>query len=242
MNETDVVFYVATSDIVWGRRGLDVVKRHFARVVVVGMPWANSKADDAACRRALDGLEFDYLVSFWSGLFLRRSDFEKARKGAINIHPAPPEHPGLAFFTAARLFRDFHGTTLHEVDAELDHGPIYCAERFAVPPRVRMMDVELVLRTGDLTLDLLERACAVLRTGARTSELAALRGDGSAQPAWGPRRFVNADEVAWLAGLTADDPVRLLSLGAEGLICNTLLKAPLDSLQGAASAGASVRS
>jgi methionyl-tRNA formyltransferase len=236
MNETDVVCFVAISSIVWGVRGLAVVKRYFKNVIIVDMPWPHSKADDERSRQILDTSEYDYLISWWNGLFLRKKDFQKARKGCINFHPSPPEHPGLGFWTFVRLFpelRTFHGATLHEVDDKLDHGEIYAAERFPVLPRLWMTDVELVLKTGAATLELLEKTCAILRQGVHTSELAALRGGGP-PPQWGPKRFVDAEEVEWLKALPPDDPTRHLAqmgTGADGLILCNILRTPFDSLR-----------
>ena len=71
--------------------------------------------------------------------------------GAINIHPAPPEHPGLYGFVCqpviCRHIRSHHGVTVHEIDEEIDHGPIY---------RVRRWEV-----AGDATIEsVLERSLA----------------------------------------------------------------------------------
>ena len=47
---------------------------------------------------------------------------DKATFGAVNIHPSPPEHPGLwGFFCQPVIRRDIrahHGTTMHEIDEE----------------------------------------------------------------------------------------------------------------------------
>ena len=37
--------------------------------------------------------------------------------------------------------RRHHGVTVHEIDEEIDHGPIYLAERWEVPKRATIQGV-----------------------------------------------------------------------------------------------------
>lgn len=118
-----------------------IVKRYFKNVKVVAFNPDESEGHDVAfekrrreaVRKHLDSLEYDYLISYWNFLFLREKDFQKAKLGAINFHPCPPEHPGLACFVYPLLFpekRKHHGVTVHEVNAKLDDGKIYRTVRF----------------------------------------------------------------------------------------------------------------
>lgn len=95
----------------------------------------------------------------------------KARKGAINFHPCPPKHPGLACYVYPLLFpekRNWHGVTVHEINEKLDNGQIYRTVRF---PIGGMSGRELLFHTYGLGKDLLESVCEKLSSGCPTSEL-----------------------------------------------------------------------
>ncbi len=54
---------------------------------------------------------------------------------AYNVHPGPPEYPGIfpsvfALYAGAKHF----GVTLHEMAEQIDSGPIVAVESFAIPP------------------------------------------------------------------------------------------------------------
>jgi len=62
---------------------------------------------------------------------------------ALNIHPGPPEFPGIypsAFALYARS--PFFGTTLHQMTAKIDDGPIIMAPRFPIPEGCTRADLD----------------------------------------------------------------------------------------------------
>jgi methionyl-tRNA formyltransferase len=65
--------------------------------------------------------------------------------GAYNFHPGPPEFPGwaasqFALYHGAREF----GATAHLMVERVDAGPIVAVERFAIPPRMDVGELEKV--------------------------------------------------------------------------------------------------
>ncbi len=113
----------------------EIGRRNFANVAVVYWEIGNLSTKPDVLRE-IEGTDYNLLVSYINGLILKRHHLERAQFGAINIHPAPPEHPGLYGFVCQpvirRDVRTHHGVTVHEIDEEIDHGPIYRVRRWEV--------------------------------------------------------------------------------------------------------------
>lgn len=77
----------------------------------------------------------DYIVSVQYHEILKQGDINKAQKIAVNLHMAPlPEYRGCNQFTFAILDnKKIFGTTLHKMDARIDHGDIIAEKRFDIP-------------------------------------------------------------------------------------------------------------
>lgn len=76
----------------------------------------------------------DWLINFLSAPRVPAAVL--ARYTALNIHPAPPEYPGVGSASLALYDgRKDHGVTLHLMDAEIDHGSILSVRRFPIDPR-----------------------------------------------------------------------------------------------------------
>jgi len=76
------------------------------------------------------------VLSIGSSIIVPRRVLEKLSSPAYNLHPGPPNYPGLfpsvfALYEGAGEF----GVTLHEMAATVDSGAICCVERFAIDPR-----------------------------------------------------------------------------------------------------------
>jgi methionyl-tRNA formyltransferase len=118
------------------------------------------KADDADCTRALQfcqqafapvvyclgkwgdplppeiqAWEGDYIVSYLSRWVVPDALLKRARKAAINFHPASPEYPGIGCNNFA-LYEDAteYGVTCHHMAPKVDTGPIIAVRRFPVYP------------------------------------------------------------------------------------------------------------
>jgi methionyl-tRNA formyltransferase len=94
------------------------------------------KETKPAAIEQMEATDYNLIISFLNGLILKPNHLARASFGAVNIHPAPPEHPGLWGFLCQpvirRDIRTHHGVTLHEVDEKIDHGPIYAVDRWEV--------------------------------------------------------------------------------------------------------------
>lgn len=229
INDTDKVVYLSKAMFKFGKAGLDIVRKYFMHVTVI--PFDEHLQGESGIKRIrekLRSLDYDYLISFWSEFYVRADELKKAAKGAVNIHPAPPEHPGLGMFSFIRLFphlRQHHGVTLHEMDEKLDHGKIYRVIRFPVDG---MSDMELIGHTGDLTLCLLEDACQSLARGTLTSGLLS---PSCVSETWSGSFYTSAMEQEWLKQLPLDHPARRLDcISVDKSILYVEFGAPPDSI------------
>jgi methionyl-tRNA formyltransferase len=113
----------------------EIGQRNFSNVAVVYWEVGNLSTKPDTLRE-IERTDYNLLVSYINAIILRPHHLERAHYGAINIHPAPPEHPGLFGFLCqpviCRSVRTHHGVTVHEMDEEIDHGPIYRVRRWEV--------------------------------------------------------------------------------------------------------------
>ena len=77
----------------------------------------------------------DYIVSFLCPWVLPAATLGRARKAALNFHPAPPEYPGtgcynFAIYDSAAQY----GVTCHHMLPRVDSGPIVRVLRFPLLP------------------------------------------------------------------------------------------------------------
>lgn len=77
----------------------------------------------------------DLLYSVQYHQILKQPHIDKAKKDAFNLHMAPlPEYRGCNQFSFAILDgRNEFGTTIHRLDARIDHGDILFEKRFSIP-------------------------------------------------------------------------------------------------------------
>lgn len=75
----------------------------------------------------------DWIFTFKADLVLPELVLSKARRGAINFHPAPPSYRGVGgYYFALADGRKIFGATCHHMDNEIDHGDIIAVDYFAV--------------------------------------------------------------------------------------------------------------
>ena len=140
----DYKVLILTSDPARVEHVTDVGTRNFENSTVVF--WAvgdmSTKADVLRQIRATD---YNLIISHINGIILKQHDLDKAHFGAVNIHPAPPEHGGAWGIwcqpVIRRDVRTHHGVTVHEMDADIDHGPIYRVDRWEVPENATIQSV-----------------------------------------------------------------------------------------------------
>jgi methionyl-tRNA formyltransferase len=216
-NTTHKVCFVTYGKFKAGPEGVAIVKKYFENVtVVVYNPDETENHDPVVekarrdgVRRYLDTLDYDYLISFWAFLFFREQDFKKAKLGAINFHPCPPEHRGLACYVYPLLFpekRNFHGVTMHEIDEKMDNGKIYRTVRF---PIGNMTGSQLFLHTYSLGKEMLESVCQKLASGCPTSELL---DPACSNEKWSEHYFTGKYEKELIKDLPLGHPIREMNL------------------------------
>lgn len=93
--------------------------------------WSYGDNDNSVIN--IDSWEGDWIFSFKSDLILPLNLINKAKKGAINIHPSIPKYRGIGGYTYAILNRDReYGVTAHWMVERLDWGKIIKVKRFPI--------------------------------------------------------------------------------------------------------------
>jgi methionyl-tRNA formyltransferase len=121
-----------------------------------GIPVFESPEDIPAC---------DIIYSVQYHLILKQRHIDKAREIALNLHMAPlPEYRGCNQFSFAIVDgkKEF-GTTIHEMDAGIDHGDILFEKRFAIPEDCWVQ--ELYELTLDASVALFENTLPAIVAG-----------------------------------------------------------------------------
>ena len=131
----DYKVLILTSDPDTIDRVTRVGETHFDNATVLFWEMGNMSTK-AAVLQQIEDTQYNLLISYINGIILKRRHLEKAHFGSINIHPAPPEHGGAWGIWSqpviCRGFRTHHGVTVHEMDEDIDHGPIYQVQRWEV--------------------------------------------------------------------------------------------------------------
>ena len=92
-----------------------------------------------------DVLRHARLVAYTTGVIVPGAFLDALGHGAYNFHPGPPQYPGWApaHFAIYDGVRDF-GTTMHEMIARVDSGPITGTEFFPIPESAGVRDLEQI--------------------------------------------------------------------------------------------------
>lgn len=198
MNKSeDTVLFICKKDFLWNWDGFQIVQKYFENVHLI--TWDGNTNDLPQIDVTIKSLTYDYLISFWSAYYIQPVHFTAARKGAINVHPAPIEHPGLGMFSYIFAFpekRMHHGTTIHEVNDKYDNGRVYRSSRF---PCYGMSPEEIAKCSVIESLQLLEEVALKLKDGGSTSTL----GNADAKLNWDSHFFTHKQEIGWLQKLPA---------------------------------------
>ena len=193
----DTVLFICLKKLFWNWEAFQTVQKYFDKVHLI--VWDEDEDELPLIHRAIESLEYDYLISHWSMYFIQPSEFHAAKKGAINFHPAPREHPGAGSISYIFTFpekRMHHGVTVHEVNARLDNGRIYRTTRF---PCFGMSPEDIGRCAIIESLELLDDIARKLSSGIPTSSLA----EQGMEPQWGDHFFTRKQEEKWLQTLPA---------------------------------------
>jgi len=82
--------------------------------------------------------ECDVIISVQYYRILSGKEISKASKRSVNLHMAPlPEYRGCNQFSLAIINKDTEfGVTLHEIDVDIDSGPIISEDRFLISENI----------------------------------------------------------------------------------------------------------
>ena len=110
-------------------RALEFCKKNFARVVFCLGNWGDPLPDEI---RRWEG---DTIISYLSRWVVPEELLSRAKKAAINFHPASPEYPGIGCNNFA-LYENAkeYGATCHHMATKVDTGRIIAVKRFPVYP------------------------------------------------------------------------------------------------------------
>ncbi|MFN8411234.1 MAG: formyltransferase family protein [Anaerolineales bacterium] len=119
-------------------RALDFCKEHFANVTYCLGKWGDPLPENI---RKWEG---DYIISYLSRWVVPQELLGRAKKAAINFHPASPEYPGIGCNNFA-LYEDAkeYGVTCHHMASKVDTGNIIAVKRFPIAPED---NVEILLK------------------------------------------------------------------------------------------------
>ncbi len=110
-------------------RALEFCQKNFARVTFCLGKWGEPLPEEIRC------WEGDYIISYLSRWVVPEDLLKRAKKAAINFHPASPEYPGIGCNNFA-LYENAkeYGVTCHHMVSKVDTGRIIAVKRFPVYP------------------------------------------------------------------------------------------------------------
>lgn len=123
---TQRVLFLGRRDNISCEKALAFCRNAFSEVVVA----LGGRGDSLP----LEALEWsgDYILSFLNPWILSKEMLGRAKKGAINFHPGPPEYPGSGVTNFALYDQVIEfGVTCHHMNQGIDEGQIIKVLRFA---------------------------------------------------------------------------------------------------------------
>ncbi len=110
-------------------RALQFCRQRFGPLDFCLGKWGDPLASD------VQEWEGDYIISYLSRWVLPDALLKRARKAAINFHPASPDYPGIGCNNFA-LYEDAkaYGVTCHHMAPKVDSGRIIAVRRFPIYP------------------------------------------------------------------------------------------------------------
>jgi methionyl-tRNA formyltransferase len=108
-------------------------------------------------------LEYDFLISYLSPWIIPEHILSKAKLGAINFHPGPPDYPGIGCFNFA-LYDNVasYGVTCHFMEKKVDTGKIIAVRRFKIYSQdtVSTLAEKSYTHMSTLFYDIIDKICS----------------------------------------------------------------------------------
>lgn len=135
---TDSLLFLGKAEDPDCARALDFCKENFSNVTYCLGKWGDPLPENI---RKWEG---DYIISYLSRWVIPQELLDRAKKAAINFHPASPEYPGIGCNNFA-LYEDAkeYGVTCHHMASKVDTGNIIAVKRFPISPED---NVEILLK------------------------------------------------------------------------------------------------
>jgi len=123
------ILFLGKAEDSYCARALEFCQANFQRVTSCLGRWGDPLPDEV---RAWEG---DYIISYLSRWVVPADLLKRARRAAINFHPASPEYPGIGCNNFA-LYEDAkeYGVTCHYMAPKVDTGGIIAVRRFPIYP------------------------------------------------------------------------------------------------------------
>lgn len=152
-----------------------------------GEPWPST----------IDAWEGDWLISFRGDLIVPEEIYGRARKGALNFHPAPPRYRGLGsqFYAIYNGDTEF-GTTCHHLAPSVDTGSIIRVDTFPIAPGETATSLRHHVGAYSL-MQFFEIVTDHILPGKPLPD---------PQLSWGDRLYTNKGLRTWMAEKKAADP------------------------------------
>ncbi|MFH1185841.1 MAG: formyltransferase family protein [Chloroflexota bacterium] len=121
------LLFLGKADDPYCTRALEYCQRSFAPVAHCLGRWGDP------LHESVRGWKGDYIISYLSRWVLPAEVLERARKAAVNFHPASPDYPGIGCNNFA-LYENAkeYGVTCHHMAAQVDTGAIIAVRRFPI--------------------------------------------------------------------------------------------------------------
>ena len=121
------ILFIGKADDHYSKTAAEYIQLHFENPMVVF-----SKRPEPF-PEYLYGWEGDLIISYLAQWIIPQKLLEKAKFAAINLHPGPPEYPGIGCTNFAIYNREKEfGITCHHMVTKVDTGSLIAVRRFPV--------------------------------------------------------------------------------------------------------------
>jgi len=129
LNNNLSLLFLGKADDADCSRALEFCQKNFVRVTFCLGKWGDPLPEEI---RRWEG---DYIISYLSRWVVPEELLNRAKKAAINFHPASPEYPGIGCNNFA-LYENAkeYGATCHHMATKVDAGRIIAVKRFPIYP------------------------------------------------------------------------------------------------------------
>ncbi len=155
---SDSILFLGKAGDEYCERAVEFCRKRFTNLTVCLGGWGD---DLPVAARDWEG---DYIISYLSRWVVPEGLLKRARKAAINLHPASPEYPGIGCNNFA-LYEgaEEYGVTCHHMVSKVDTGDIIAVRRFPVFPEDNVES--LLNRTYENQLELFFEIAGLMAEG-----------------------------------------------------------------------------